>query len=178
MTTATATPAATGAIKTPKQQFLDSFERETATTLKVLKAYPAEKADLKAHERLKTAKDLAWLFTMEQAAIAGAVDGTFTFPPKNLGSPPATWDEVVRTFDETRTKTIAAIKAAKDDDLAKRQIDFLVGPKTPGKYAAMDFLWFMLNDQIHHRGQFSVYLRIAGGKLPSIYGPTADEPWM
>jgi uncharacterized damage-inducible protein DinB len=38
--------------------------------------------------------------------------------------------------------------------------------------------WMILSDQIHHRGQFSVYLRMAGGKVPSIYGPTADEPWM
>ncbi len=32
-------------------------------------------------------------------------------------------------------------------------------------------------DMGHHRGQFSVYLRMAGGKVPSIYGSTADEPW-
>jgi uncharacterized damage-inducible protein DinB len=36
----------------------------------------------------------------------------------------------------------------------------------------------MLMDSVHHRGQFSVYLRMADGKVPSIYGPTADEPWM
>jgi uncharacterized damage-inducible protein DinB len=30
----------------------------------------------------------------------------------------------------------------------------------------------------HHRGQFSVYLRMVGAKVPSIYGPTADETWM
>ena len=35
----------------------------------------------------------------------------------------------------------------------------------------------MLWDQIHHRGQLSVYLRMAGGSVPSIYGPSADEPW-
>jgi uncharacterized damage-inducible protein DinB len=35
----------------------------------------------------------------------------------------------------------------------------------------------MLHDQIHHRGQFSVYLRMVGGKVPSIYGPSGDEPW-
>jgi len=35
----------------------------------------------------------------------------------------------------------------------------------------------MLDDQIHHRGQLSVYVRMAGGKVPSIYGPSADEPW-
>ena len=41
----------------------------------------------------------------------------------------------------------------------------------------LDVLWFLLNDQIHHRGQFSVYLRMAGAKVPSIYGPSKDEPW-
>ena len=39
-----------------------------------------------------------------------------------------------------------------------------------------DALWFELFDHIHHRGQLSVYVRLAGAKLPSIYGPTADEP--
>jgi uncharacterized damage-inducible protein DinB len=41
---------------------------------------------------------------------------------------------------------------------------------------AIDALMAELHDQIHHRGQFSVYLRLAGAKVPSIYGPTADEP--
>jgi len=42
-----------------------------------------------------------------------------------------------------------------------------------------DVLWVELLDPIHHRGQVSVYLRLAGAKLPSIYGPTAaraDRP--
>ena len=32
---------------TPKQQFLDGFKRETATTLKVIRAYPTDKLDFK-----------------------------------------------------------------------------------------------------------------------------------
>ena len=34
-----------------------------------------------------------------------------------------------------------------------------------------------VNHLIHHRGQLSVYLRLNDVPLPSIYGPTADEPW-
>ncbi len=33
-----------------------------------------------------------------------------------------------------------------------------------------------LFDAIHHRGQLSVYLRPMGSKVPSIYGPSADDP--
>ena len=35
---------------------------------------------------------------------------------------------------------------------------------------------FVMNHTIHHRGQLSVYLRLRNVPLPSIYGPTADEP--
>jgi uncharacterized damage-inducible protein DinB len=27
----------------------------------------------------------------------------------------------------------------------------------------------------HHRGQMTVYLRLLGAKVPSVYGPTADD---
>ena len=68
------------------------------------------------------------------------------------------------------------VRKASDDDLRKRT-HFLVGPRQMGEMTRMEMLWFLLHDEIHHRGQFSVYQRIAGGKVPSIYGPTADEQW-
>jgi len=36
-------------------------------------------------------------------------------------------------------------------------------------------LWIALFDVIHHRGQLSTYIRPMGGKVPSIYGPSADD---
>ena len=41
--------------------------------------------------------------------------------------------------------------------------------------AAM-YLQFFNNHMIHHRGQLTTYLRAMGGKCPSIYGGSADEP--
>jgi len=34
---------------------------------------------------------------------------------------------------------------------------------------------FTMSHLIHHRGQFSVYLRLLNIPVPSTYGPTADE---
>jgi uncharacterized damage-inducible protein DinB len=57
-------------------------------------------------------------------------------------------------------------------------VKFMVAPKTMGDLRCADVLWMLMMDSIHHRGQFSIYLRMADGKVPSIYGPSADEPWM
>lgn len=176
MPTAAQTPASMAAIKGPKEQFLDGFERETAITLKVLQAYPEAQSELRPHEKMKTARELAAMFTMEMAAIDAVVRGTFSFPPK-LPPMPKTWSEVIDVFERTRTSSLDGIRAARDEDLLAGKVTFMIGPKKTGDWPTMEFLWFLLCDQIHHRGQLSVYLRLAGGKLPSIYGPTADEPW-
>ena len=34
---------------------------------------------------------------------------------------------------------------------------------------------FVMNHQIHHRGQLSVYLRLNDIPVPALYGPSADE---
>lgn len=35
--------------------------------------------------------------------------------------------------------------------------------------------WSLLFDAVHHRGQLTTYLRPMGSKVPSIYGPSADD---
>ena len=48
-----------------KQQFADVYKREHATTLKVLKAYPQDKADYRPHPGNNTAKQIVWTFVVE-----------------------------------------------------------------------------------------------------------------
>ena len=37
-------------------------------------------------------------------------------------------------------------------------------------------MWLAFFDAVHHRGRLSTYIRPMGGKVPSIYGPSADTP--
>jgi uncharacterized damage-inducible protein DinB len=175
MTSATQTPASVATVKSPKQQFLDAFERETATTLRVLKAYPEAQSELRPHEKLKTARELAAMFTMEMAAIDAGARGTSlpTKPPPI----PETWSKLIAEFERIRERSLEGIRAARNEELLAQKVNFPIAPKKIGEWPTMEFLWYLLCDQIHHRGQLSVYLRLAGGKVPAIYGPTADEPW-
>ncbi len=168
----------TQVMPTPKQQFVEQASREHATTMKVLRAYPTDKLDLRPHPKCKTAKDLAWMFVLEQGLSHQAVTTGFDWS-KGMSMPPApeSFDAVLAALEQGHAQLMQAVEKMPEDRLFQ-QVKFPVAPKTMGDIPLIQFLWFILSDQIHHRGQFSVYLRMADGKLPSIYGPTADEPWM
>ncbi|HVH68431.1 MAG TPA: DinB family protein [Gemmatimonadales bacterium] len=160
---------------TEKEQFLNTLEREFATTMKVLKAFPTTKADLKPHVKCKAAKDLAWMFVFEQKGAEQALDGAMDLA--KIPQPPGSLQEVIATYETSHRKFVERIKQTPDAELNKT-VKFFVAPKQMGDVRKLDVLWFMLMDSVHHRGQMSVYLRMADGKVPSIYGPSADEPWM
>ena len=46
------------------------------------------------------------------------------------------------------------------------------------KAPAINFLALTIKHSVHHRGQLSTYLRSMGGKIPGIYGPSADTQEM
>jgi len=161
-----------------KTQFLDAFEREHRTTVKVLRAYPKDKADLKPHEMCKSALGLASIFAAEMAMAAVALTTGFDWSkPLPMPKGPDTIDGAIEAFDQAHKQVVDLLRNATDEQLTTETVMFPSGPGQMGTPSKLEFLWFMLSDQIHHRGQFSIYLRMAGGKVPSIYGPSADEPW-
>ena len=58
-----------------------------------------------------------------------------------------------------------------DDAAWDKKAQFYYQGKMVSEQPAGQFLWFILFDVIHHRGQLSAYLRPMGGKVPAIYGP-------
>ena len=154
--------------------FIALFKREHAVTRKMLQAFPADKSDFKPHERSNTAFALAWTCVVEQMMMLKALENDLVLG-RGMPKPPATWAEVLEAFDATGASVLAAAEGASEPLL--KPVTFYIAPKQTGEYPPVTFLWFMLSDQIHHRGQMSVYSRMAGGKVPSIYGPSADEPW-
>ena len=157
-----------------KDMFFSMWEREFQTTLKVLKAYPHDRQDFRPHERSRSAKELAWTFVGEEkTGVAGALTGQINF---DVSNPPANMKDVISEYEKLHKESVDKFNKLSEEEL-NGNMKFPVGPKTMGDLRRIDVLWTTVMDMIHHRGQFSVYLRMVGGKVPSIYGPTADEPW-
>ena len=80
----------TQTMATPKQQFLGTHDQEHATTMKVLRAYPKDKLDLRPAPKSKNARELAWMFALEQGLLEKALTKGFDWsvPPAKMPDPP------------------------------------------------------------------------------------------
>jgi uncharacterized damage-inducible protein DinB len=152
-----------------KRQIMDFRALEFSTTLKVLKAYPEDKLDMKPAEKSRTARELITTLIREEYVCRGAMRGDLGRADSPEGMPHG-FEGMLEMLKRIHNEVQNTIAQAGDEEL-NRIIDFY-----GYQIRAIDALWAELHDQIHHRGQFSVYLRLVGAKVPSIYGPTADEP--
>jgi uncharacterized damage-inducible protein DinB len=144
------------------------MEAELPTTVKVMKAFPAEKPDFTPHERSQTAKRIIQTMIAEVVAMKKMLNGEeHAFNVVETSSLP----EAIQTYEKAFADTLQAIKDAPEEELDKPMAG-MMGKFFPRR---IDGMWAFANDTIHHRGQLSVYIRLAGGKVPAIYGPSADE---
>lgn len=135
-----------------------------------MKAFPADRLDFKPHERSRSALELMKGFVAEELVNVQALNGKIDFSTIYEGLP-SDVAGIIAKLEKNHSYSVEKIKLSGEEDLGKT-VDFVGMPRK-----VIDVMWDMLLDSIHHRGQFSVYIRMAGGKVPSIYGPSADEPW-
>jgi len=165
-------------VASPKQQFREAFEREHDTTMRVLRAYPDDQGDFRPHARSRTAREVAWPIALgqERLMVKALTTGfDWSKPPGAPPPAPERMSALAAAVQEAHGQALRALDAADEGRLSKT-VSFFVGPKQMADIPVGEFLWFLLHDHIHHRGQLSVYLRIVG-KVPPIYGPSGDEPW-
>jgi len=151
-------------------QFLETFGMEHKTTLRVLKAVPGDKLSFKPHERNMSAGDLAWHIAYSQYGLAKIVE-TDTFEVYQQGETPATIDEIVTGSERWHQQACDVVR-----NLTPQRLGGTVSLPGGNSMPAAALLWSgVVFHQIHHRGQLSVYIRMMGGKVPSIYGPSGDD---
>ncbi|MDP9267720.1 MAG: DinB family protein [Acidobacteriota bacterium] len=151
---------------------LMGIEQEIPKTMKVIAAIPDAKRDWKPDPTSRSAWDLAWHLASEDVIfLVQTVEGKFNFPdPRFDAQKPNTSAELAEWYQHNMKEAIAKVRSMTPEQLTT-PIDFLGMFKFP----AVMYLAFMNSHSIHHRGQLSVYLRPMGSKVPSIYGPSADD---
>ena len=156
------------------KEYLSELESEVRATRRCIESIPEKLYSWKPHD---TSMDMGYLtllvadiprwitYTLEKSEIDFA-----TFPQFQL----STTSEMVRHFDKNIDDVKRILAKATDEEFhenfsLKRNGNVLF---TSSKKESVQS---SLNHWVHHRGQLTVYMRISGIKVPSIYGPSADE---
>jgi len=161
-------------MKTVREFFLECLTAEGPKFVRVLNAVPPDQAAYRPHPRSSSTGDIVWLLATELGDACELVEnGAATFAM----TPPPAIPEAIAVYERNLQK-LQARAAATDDARWSAPAKFLVDGKVVWEAPLGDMLFGFLFDAIHHRGQLSTYLRPMGAKVPSIYGPSADDPGM
>src|SRR5207237_4850925 len=155
---------------------LPEFDQEMASTRKVIDRVPTDKGKFKPHPKSFSLGHLTQLV----AGMPGWITNAVTETSLDLGGYPGysyeSTEDLVKSFDKHVKEARKAIASAKDSDfkinwsLKRGEQVFFTAPRAV-------IVRQTINHLVHHRGQLTVYLRLVDVPVPSIYGPTADEPF-
>jgi uncharacterized damage-inducible protein DinB len=158
---------------TKNEHCIASRKAEFPAFVRVLKALPEGRLDYRPDPKARTAAELAWVMAVEEAALLSLLEsGAVEWKDD---APPASVDEIVAAYERDATAVTERLENLDEAGWQKKG-KFIMGGKTAWETTIDGFVWGFLFDAIHHRGQLSTYLRPMGGKVPSIYGPSADDP--
>ena len=157
--------------KTVRDFLVATWDFEVLTTTRVFQAVPDERLDYRPDPVSKTAIDLIRHIALEDVwFLDGIADGRFgPMPDQGDGCGLSKPADAAAQYPSRAKASLARVKALSGEELL-REIDLMGAFKFP----AIQFLSLALRHSTHHRGQLSSYLRAMGGKVPSIYGPSAD----
>jgi uncharacterized damage-inducible protein DinB len=156
---------------TNREFFLQHCTSEFPRFMGVFEAAPAGQLDYRPHPKSRSASEIighliGHVQDLEELAASGKINHRMQVPFKNLEEALALY----RSSQAAAEQKLAALDDAGWESLGQ----FLVDGRVIYEYPRRDLAWMLLFDSLHHRGQLSTYLRPMGGKVPAIYGPSAD----
>jgi len=149
--------------------FLDDWKYESESTVKVLSNLSDESLTKKFNKEIRTPGRLAWHIVTSVGEMAHRTGLTFKTVDDN--SPiPSTAKEILDEYKRTSDYMIKEISEKWSDETLQLEDD-MYGEK----WAGGKTLGILVTHQIHHRAQLTVVMRLAGLKVPGVYGPAKEE---
>ena len=159
--------------------FLTALDREVERTRRVLEQVPEGKYQWKPHDKSMIFGYLADMVATMPSWLAMAVNRDELDVAPTDGStmkqePKETSAALVSALDKSAADARAALKKTTDEHLMTSW-RLLAGGKVVMETPRHEVIQDTINHWSHHRGQMTVYLRLLGAKVPSVYGPSADD---
>jgi uncharacterized damage-inducible protein DinB len=161
---------------TLRDYFLGELEGEAKTTRRVLEAVPSKGGDYRPDPKSRTGLELAWhIAASSDWFLEGILKATFNpETDRSAKLPPEikSGADAAAYYEKNYIPKIAQLRNLSGEQLAKVTEFFGIF-----HLPLVNYLGWLTNHEIHHRGQLCAYLRAMGAKVPNIYGGSADEPF-
>ena len=151
--------------------FIEDWKYESESTMKVLSNLTDEVLSVKFNNEIRTAGRLAW-------HIVGAISELghrmgLAFEEIDQDAPhPSKAKEIVDEYKRASDGLIKEIKEKWNDDTLSIE-DEITGQGD--RWTRGKTLGALVTHQIHHRAQLTIIMRLAGLKVPGVYGPAKEE---
>ncbi len=156
----------------PVETFFAVWEREAQKTVETLKTLPAGQYDFRPDASGRSLGELAWHLAELDAYVSfGVASGTLAVDtkPPNIKRP-MTIEALAPGYERIHKEARERLRYLTVADL-EREMQFFGSTQTVSA-----LLWDnMLLHLIHHRGQLSLLVRLAGGVVPPLFGPTREQ---
>ena len=158
------------------ETLLPEFDQEMAATRRVIERVPDDDPGWKPHPKSFAIAHLAQLLAWMPGWIAQTLTETELDLSGGAGYSMERTETLLGLFDRNVRGAREAIAGSKDADFAVPW-SLKVGGHAVFTLPRGVVVRQHISHLSHHRGQMTVYLRLRDVPVPSIYGPTADEPW-
>ena len=153
------------------------LEREAARTRRTLQEVPVGKDDWKPHDKSMPLGRLAGLVASMPSWVPLIIDQESLELNPQGGSqykPPQT-SELTRVHDEHVARAVESLRKTNDEYLLTTKWRLTMNGTVVMEQLRHEVLSDTFLHLAHHRGQLTVYLRLNDAKVPSVYGPSADD---
>jgi uncharacterized damage-inducible protein DinB len=149
--------------------FIEDWKYESEATIKVFSNLTDESLTVKFNNEIRTPGRLAWHIVTSVVEMTHRTELTFESVDENTPIPSSV-KEIVDEYRRASENMIKEITEKWNDETLKQEDD-MYGEK----WARGKTLGVLVTHQIHHRAQLTVVMRLAGLKVPGVYGPSKEE---
>ncbi len=153
--------------------FIAFWNREANTTADLLRNLPADQYDFRPDPQARSLGELAChLAELEAYTTWGMEQGSFQLGVRPPGiERPRTVEALAPGYELIHAGAVERVRKLTPADLDRKLRHF-----AGNEMSFRQLLWgAILFHMIHHRGQLSILTRLAGGAVPSIFGPNREQ---